>query len=164
MLPTGKPADVIEALGVQVWRKQVSKATLADCEARHTALSTRQVAGNPAIHEFSGELPEEGFDQIAPDLEDVRVQEAMAKRRADGRYKVNLTLHGSKNHADGTGKKTPATLDDRVEVGVSARGKSGEDRDEKVPYLQRHRITSGEPKVMGVDELPYEAGLDPATS
>jgi hypothetical protein len=49
-----------------------------------------------------------------------------------------------------------------MDVGVFARGPSGKEADEKVLYLQRHRIT-GENLVIKVvvDALPYEAGLDP---
>lgn len=74
VLLTGKPNEAIAALNNQVWRKQVSKATLPDYESRHTVLSTRLVAGNPVIHVFSNDLPEEGFVQVDPDLEDVYFQ------------------------------------------------------------------------------------------
>ena len=74
VLLTGKPSEAIAALDNQVWRKQVSKATLPDYESRHTVLSTRLVAGNPVIHVFSADLPEEGFVQVDPDLEDVYFQ------------------------------------------------------------------------------------------
>jgi len=74
VLLTGKPNEAIAALSNQVWRKQVSKATLPDYESRYTVLSTRLVAGSPVIHVFSAELPEEGFAQVAPDLEDVYFQ------------------------------------------------------------------------------------------
>jgi ABC-type multidrug transport system ATPase subunit len=82
VLLTGRPKDAIDALGNQVWRKQVTKASLADYEARHTVLSTRLVAGQPLIHVFSAERPEEGFEQVAPDLEDVYFQRLRQQRRA----------------------------------------------------------------------------------
>ena len=74
VLLTGRPSDAIDALANQVWRKQVATATLGDYEHRHTVLSTRLVAGNPVIHVFAPERPEEGFEQVAPDLEDVYFQ------------------------------------------------------------------------------------------
>ena len=82
VLLTGRPADAIDALASQVWRKQVAKAALADYEGRHTVLSTRLVAGNPVIHVFAPERPEEGFEQVAPDLEDVYFQRL--RRQAAG--------------------------------------------------------------------------------
>ncbi len=74
VLLTGEPNVAIEAMRNQVWRKQVTKAALPGYESRHTVLSTRLVAGNPVIHVFAADLPEEGFEQVAPDLEDVYFQ------------------------------------------------------------------------------------------
>ena len=83
VLLTGEPNAAIEALRNQVWRKQVSKAVLGDYENRHTVLSTRLVAGNPVIHVFAVERPEEGFEQVAPDLEDVYFQRLRQQARVD---------------------------------------------------------------------------------
>jgi ABC-type multidrug transport system ATPase subunit len=74
VLLTGKPADAIAALARQVWRKRIDKWALADYESRHTVLSTRLVSGSPVIHVFSGECPQEGFEPVAPGLEDVYFQ------------------------------------------------------------------------------------------
>ncbi|MGQ4583843.1 ATP-binding cassette domain-containing protein [Lysobacter sp. F60174L2] len=81
VLLTGRPNDAIAALANQVWRKQVAKAALGDYESRHTVLSTRLVAGNPVIHVFAPERPEEGFEQVAPDLEDVYFQRLRQQAR-----------------------------------------------------------------------------------
>jgi ABC-type multidrug transport system ATPase subunit len=81
VLLTGEPGAAIEALRNQVWRKQVSKAVLGDYESRHTVLSTRLVAGNPVIHVFAPDRPEEGFEQVAPDLEDVYFQRLRQQAR-----------------------------------------------------------------------------------
>ena len=106
------------------------------------------------------ELITDLFERIS--FYDNRVVEATAKRRADGRYDVTLKLHADKRHADGTGREVPGRMDDWVEVGVFARGPSGRERDEKVLYLERHRITEASPTVtVTVDELPWEAGFDP---
>ncbi len=100
------------------------------------------------------------FEKIA--FYDNRVMEAKAKKRADGKYEVVLDLHAAKLYVDGKGKETSAKIDDWVEVGVFARGPSGEEEDEKVLYLKRHRIASGQPKItVVVDAEPYEAGFDP---
>jgi ABC-2 type transport system ATP-binding protein len=74
VLLSGRPTDAIAALEQQVWRKQVSKDALKDYEANFTILSTRLVGGQPQIHVFSAERPEEGFEQVPPDLEDVYFQ------------------------------------------------------------------------------------------
>jgi ABC-2 type transport system ATP-binding protein len=81
VLLTGKPNDAIAALSHQVWRKQVTKSALGEYESRHTVLSTRLVGGHPVIHVFAGERPEEGFEQVAPDLEDVYFQRLRLQAR-----------------------------------------------------------------------------------
>ncbi|WP_066097263.1 ABC transporter ATP-binding protein [Xanthomonas massiliensis] len=82
VLLAGRPAEAIEALRGQVWRKQVSKAALPGYEASQTVLSTRLVAGHPVIHVFSAERPEDGFEPVAPDLEDVYFQRLRLQARA----------------------------------------------------------------------------------
>jgi aminopeptidase N len=100
------------------------------------------------------------FEKIS--FYDNRVEAAVAKKRADGKYVVTLDLRAAKRYVDGKGKETPGTMDDWVEVGVFARGPSGEEADEKALYLKRHRVTSANPKItVVVDAEPYEAGFDP---
>lgn len=109
-----------------------------------------------------------GRQQLVTDLfekmsfYDNRVLAVSARKRADGRYDVTLDLHASKQYADGKGKETAGTMDDWVEIGVFANGASGKERDQKVLYLQRHHITTAEPKItVTVDARPDEAGFDP---
>ena len=100
------------------------------------------------------------FEKIS--FYDNRVEAATAKKRADGKYEVTLKLHAAKRYADGKGKETAGKLDDWVDVGVFARGKSTDEHDEKVLYLQRHHVTTENPTVtVVVDGMPYEAGFDP---
>ncbi|QQP97976.1 ABC transporter permease/M1 family aminopeptidase [Lysobacter enzymogenes] len=100
------------------------------------------------------------FEKIA--FYDNRVLEASAKKRADGKYDVTLTVQAAKRYADGKGRETPGRMDDWVEVGVFARGPSGKEDDEKVLYLQRHRIGQGVSTLaLVVDQKPYEVGFDP---
>ncbi len=100
------------------------------------------------------------FEKIS--FYDDRVVDVTAKKRSDGRYAVTLQLHAAKRYADGKGRETAGQLDDWMDVGVFGRGPTGKEADEKVLYLQRHRITSEDPVItVVVDGLPYEAGLDP---
>jgi aminopeptidase N len=93
---------------------------------------------------------------------DNRVESAVAKKRADGRYDVTLDLRAAKRYADGKGKETAGRMDDWVEVGVFARGPSGKETDEKPLYLKRHRIVADRTRMtVVVDAAPYEAGFDP---
>jgi ABC-2 type transport system ATP-binding protein len=82
VLLTGEPIAAIAALQDQVWRKQLTKAALPDHEARYTVLSTRLVGGQPVIHVFSATDPQDGFERIAPDLEDVYFQHLRQPARA----------------------------------------------------------------------------------
>ncbi|MEO8366588.1 MAG: M1 family aminopeptidase, partial [Pseudoxanthomonas sp.] len=100
------------------------------------------------------------FEKIS--FYDNRVEEATAKKLANGKYEVTLKLHAAKRYADGKGKETAGKLDDWIDVGVFARGKSGEERDQKTLFLKRYRITTENPSIsVVVDQLPYEAGFDP---
>nr|WP_240807773.1 M1 family aminopeptidase [Polyangium spumosum] len=93
---------------------------------------------------------------------DNRVQAATARKRDDGKYEVTLDLFADKRYADGKGKETAGELDDWIEVGVFARGKSGKEADEEVLYLERHHVTKQQVKLtVVVDAEPYEAGFDP---
>lgn len=82
VLLTGEPLKAIEALRARVWRKVVAKDALARYQATHNVLSTRLVGGRPVIHVYSESQPEEGFEQIEPDLEDVYFQRLRAHQKA----------------------------------------------------------------------------------
>jgi ABC-2 type transport system permease protein len=98
------------------------------------------------------------FEKIS--FYDNRVEEAVAKKRSDGKYDVTLSLHADKIYSDGKGKETAGKLDDWIEVGVFA---GEDDKDQKVLYLKRHHITSKNPKLtLVVDQLPTQAGFDPS--
>lgn len=100
------------------------------------------------------------FEKIS--FYDDRVVDATARKRKDGRYDVSLKMHAAKMYGNGKGKETPARLDDWMDVGVFARSATGREGDEKVLYLERHRITTAEPVIkLVVDGVPFEAGLDP---
>ncbi len=74
LLLSGRPTDAIAELEGKVWRKRVAKEALPEYEKHFRLLSTRLVAGAPVIHVFSADSPEDGFEQVAPDLEDVYFQ------------------------------------------------------------------------------------------
>jgi len=82
VLLTGEPLKAIDALKSRVWRKVVTKATLARYQGEFNVLSTRLVGGRPVIHVYSAAQPEAGFEQIEPDLEDVYFQRLRAHAKA----------------------------------------------------------------------------------
>jgi hypothetical protein len=71
VLLTGEPVEAIRSLEGRVWRRSIDKADLDGYRARMNILSTRLAAGRTLLHVLSDALPEEGFEAVAPDLEDV---------------------------------------------------------------------------------------------
>jgi ABC-2 type transport system permease protein len=153
-------------------REEIGEEALNRALARFIADKAYQKAPFTTSAELLGYIRAEAgpaHDQLITDLfekisfYDNRVQGATAVKRDDGKYEVTLDLHAAKLYADGKGRETPAALDDWIEVGVFARGPSGEEADEKVLYLERHHISGDAPPSLTVvvDEPPYEAGFDP---
>lgn len=67
----GEPRETIRSLEGRVWRRVIDKASIANYRAHMTVLSTRLAGGATLIHVLAEGRPEEGFEPIAPDLEDV---------------------------------------------------------------------------------------------
>jgi len=71
VLLAGKPADALRALEGRVWRRSIPNTAVEDYKKNFAVLSTRLSAGKTLIHVMSNTLPEEGFEAVSPDLEDV---------------------------------------------------------------------------------------------
>ncbi|MEW9572072.1 ABC transporter ATP-binding protein [Rhodanobacter sp. Si-c] len=71
LLLAGEPREAIHALEGRVWRRTIDKAALDGYRARMNILSTRLAGGRTLLHVLADSLPEEGFEPVAPDLEDV---------------------------------------------------------------------------------------------
>ncbi|HEY0231338.1 MAG TPA: ABC transporter ATP-binding protein [Dokdonella sp.] len=71
VLLSGQPNETIRGLAGRVWRREVPKTALDDYRSRLTVLSTRLVGGRTIIHALADARPEDGFETVAPDLEDV---------------------------------------------------------------------------------------------
>ena len=67
----GEPLESIRSLQGRVWKRTVDKAELAAMSEAMTVLSTRLVGGQTVVHVLADQSPGEGFQAIAPDLEDV---------------------------------------------------------------------------------------------
>lgn len=67
----GEPRETIRSLEGRVWRRVIDKASISNYRAHMTVLSTRLAGGATLIHVLAEGRPEEGFEPIAPDLEDV---------------------------------------------------------------------------------------------
>jgi ABC-type transport system involved in multi-copper enzyme maturation permease subunit len=101
------------------------------------------------------------FEKIT--LYDVKVTDARAHKRADGRWDVELQVDARKLYADGKGRETEAPLDESFDVGVFTvePGRKGYDKS-SVIGLQRVQVRSGQQTLTLVaDKEPSVAGVDP---
>ncbi|MDG2223407.1 MAG: ABC transporter ATP-binding protein [Rubripirellula sp.] len=71
LLFAGTPDDAESELSGQIWQKSVSKAELEEIKGQFQIISAKLVAGRPLVHIHHAEDPGDGFEPVAPDLEDV---------------------------------------------------------------------------------------------
>ena len=116
----------------------------------------REVAG-PEHQQLITDL----FENIT--LYDVKVLEAGAKPRPDGRWDVTLEADARKLYADGKGAETEASMTEAFDVGVFTVEPGRKDYDAKsVIAVERRPIRSGRQTItMVVDREPKVAGVDP---
>lgn len=67
----GPPSDAEASLEGRVWQKSLGKDELEDAKKHYQIISTKLVAGRPLIHVYQEDAPGDGFEAVAPDLEDV---------------------------------------------------------------------------------------------
>lgn len=117
-----------------------------------------QAGADPVAQQLITDL----FEKIT--LYDLKTKTAVAKKRADGRYDVTLSLEARKMYADGQGKETPANLDGQLfDVGVftAEPGKPGFSAKD-VAYFRLTPLKSGSQTItVTVDRKPVFAGVDP---
>ncbi|MGV3707558.1 MAG: ABC transporter ATP-binding protein [Gemmatimonas sp.] len=65
------PLDAVRDLSGKIWRRIISKEDLAATERAFNVISTKLLAGRTVVHVYSDGNPGEGFEPVAPDLEDV---------------------------------------------------------------------------------------------
>lgn len=76
----------------------------------------------------------------------------------DKKFKVTLTVQARKVKADGSGKESPMSIDDYIDIGVF----SGKKDHETELYLKREKISQEKQTFeIFVDKLPTRAGIDP---
>jgi ABC-2 type transport system permease protein len=109
-----------------------------------------RAATPPSLHYLLTDL----FETMT--LWDVKTQSAVARRLPDGKYEATLEVLAQKLRADSIGVETPTPMNDLVEVGVFAPGKSDP------IYVTRHRIRTGKQTIrIIVPQVPSLAGVDP---
>ena len=90
-----------------------------------------------------------------------RTLEATATPEADGKYRVKIKILCEKFKADAKGHETATPMNDWLEIGAFAKPESGK-RYGKLLYRERVQLEGGEHALeFVVDELPYQAGVDP---
>ena len=71
VLLSGQPSEALRALEGRVWRRTVANNAIDALRDRLTVLSTRLSGGKTIVHVQADTRPEEGFESVNPDLEDV---------------------------------------------------------------------------------------------
>lgn len=71
VLMSGDPCTFAAELKGKVWRKSIAKHEVEAYQDSMVVISARLLAGRPSIHVLSDAPPGDGFEPVAPDLEDV---------------------------------------------------------------------------------------------
>jgi hypothetical protein len=71
ILQEAEPLKAVEELQGMIWRRIVDKSILPALEREHKIISTKLLSGRTVVHIYSEENPGNGFEPVAPHLEDV---------------------------------------------------------------------------------------------
>ncbi len=101
------------------------------------------------------------FEKIT--LYDLKAVRATTRRRADGRWDVDLTVSAAKDYADGKGKQTSAPMNETVDIGLfTADPTKPGFAPSKVVQMLRMPMTSGQHVLhLIAAQRPAFAGIDP---
>ncbi len=67
----GTPQNAIDELHGMVYQKVVARDELEEYASKYSIISNKMVGGKPLIHIFNESNPNEGFELVKPNLEDV---------------------------------------------------------------------------------------------
>jgi ABC-2 type transport system ATP-binding protein len=67
----GSPLRLMQQLDGRLWRKTVPKKSVDDYRRELAVISTRLFAGETQLHVLSDDRPDDGFERVTPNLEDV---------------------------------------------------------------------------------------------
>jgi hypothetical protein len=71
VLVQGKPLELAHSLRGRIWQRLIPRAELSIYKARLPVISSRLTAGRTLIRVHGESLPEDGFESVDPDLEDL---------------------------------------------------------------------------------------------
>jgi ABC-2 type transport system permease protein len=101
------------------------------------------------------------FERIT--IWDMKVAEATAAERDDGRFDVTINVTAAKFEADGEGQQVEVPLDMPIDIGIFTENPDKVfEGEEHVLLFEKHPIRSGEAEfTFVVDEMPTHVGIDP---
>jgi aminopeptidase N len=118
-----------------------------------------EAGADPAAQQLITDL----FERIT--LYDIQTRSAVARKRADGRYDVTLTVEAKKAYADGKGKETPVAIPagEVFDVGVftAEPGKPEFGKKNVLAFRTTGLRTGVQTLTVTVDKPPKFAGVDP---
>jgi hypothetical protein len=71
VLADGTPADLIGELRGRIWSRSASQPEVQRYRESARVISAQMKRGETRVHILAESQPDEGFEEIAPDLEDV---------------------------------------------------------------------------------------------
>jgi ABC-type multidrug transport system ATPase subunit len=71
ILLEAEPLKAVQELQGMIWHRIVDKSGLPKLEQEHNIITTKLLSGRTVVHIYSEEDPGNGFELVAPDLEDV---------------------------------------------------------------------------------------------
>jgi len=71
ILLEAEPMGAVNELKGKIWRRMIEKSALHEIEQQYDVISTKLLAGRTVVHVYSEESPDNDFDPVEADLEDV---------------------------------------------------------------------------------------------
>lgn len=71
VLLKGNPMESIDTIKGKIWRKTIEKSELQEYKSEFNVVSEKLIAGKPIIHIFADSSPDNSFESVPADLEDV---------------------------------------------------------------------------------------------
>jgi len=91
-----------------------------------------------------------------------KTTDARYKALPNGQYEVTIDVNIEKFRADSLGQETLIAHDDFIDIGVFSEEQNAGEKYGRPIKIERHRISSADTSfTLVVDELPFEAGIDP---
>ncbi|MEM6321965.1 MAG: M1 family aminopeptidase, partial [Bacteroidota bacterium] len=91
-----------------------------------------------------------------------KTHNATYEKLSNGQYAVTIEVSAEKFRADSLGQETKIPVNDFINIGVFSQEKREGEKYGRPILVERHRLISADTSfTLIVDELPYEAGIDP---